>query len=187
MELVDLCFVYIYILCMCVCVFVSCNTTFLFDYHAHSLNPEKTTCLCNSFTQTGLISSGYDARRSLNIPNSPHYRFFFWTISRFKAHVLTKKRDNSHKNKFCNKNYIFFSNQKAPDQPLQISETIWFTKFWILSKRVYLIVVSFRGLVKTRFEKYIISERWEVMKFHFYTNVSFKISKKRKPPTFVLN
>lgn len=104
---------YIYFVYVCVCVFVSCNTTFLFDYHAHSLNPEKTTCLCNSFTQTGLISSGYDARRSLNIPNSPHYRFFFWTISRFKAHVLTKKRDNSHKNKFCNK-IIFFSLIRKP-------------------------------------------------------------------------
>lgn len=40
--------------------------------------------------------------------NSPHYRLFFWTISRFKARILTKKRDNSHKNKFYNKIKLFF-------------------------------------------------------------------------------
>lgn len=40
--------------------------------------------------------------------NSPHYKLFFWTISRFKARILTKKRDNSHKNKFYNKIKLFF-------------------------------------------------------------------------------
>lgn len=63
--------------------------------------------------------------------NSPHYRLFFWTISRFKARILTKKRDNSHKNKFYNKIKLFFPKQKVPDRPLQISETIWFTIFGI--------------------------------------------------------
>lgn len=134
MERADLCFVHIFFVCVCVCV--SCITTFLFDYHAHSQNPEKTAYLRYSFTQTGLISSGYDTQRSINIPkNGPWILHIIdYSSEPFPAlrHVSSLKRETTPTRiNFITKLNFFFSNQKVPDRPLQISETIWFTIFGI--------------------------------------------------------
>lgn len=111
MERADLCFVHIYILCVCVCVFPVLPLSYLIIMLIHKTLKRQPICVTHLLNWIDIEwlrhTKKYKHSEEWAV-NSPHYRLFFWTISRFKARILTKKRDNSHKNKFYNKIKLFF-------------------------------------------------------------------------------
>lgn len=100
-----------YIFCVCVCVFPVLPLSYLIIMLIHKTLKRQPICVTHLLNWIDIEwlrhTKKYKHSEEWAV-NSPHYKLFFWTISRFKARILTKKRDNSHKNKFYNKIKLFF-------------------------------------------------------------------------------
>lgn len=112
-----ICVLFIYILCVCVCVFPVLPLSYLIIMLIHKTLKRQPICVTHLLNWIDIEwlrhTKKYKHSEEWAV-NSPHYKLFFWTISRFKARILTKKRDNSHKNKFYNKIKLFFSQTESP-------------------------------------------------------------------------